>query len=154
MRSHTLIRMTPTTNKAAIGDNQGKRTEEIASLFFRGESQHAIGARLGVSQATVSRVLGEFLRGLQTSFTEELDRCRAVELGKLCEVERAAWAGYEATQNAKFLNAVTSVVALRCRILGVERPSEVSVKVSGFLSRDQMAATIKQRLAAFKAQQV
>lgn len=139
-------------NKTDVNNGQGKEVDAVGSLFIRGESQRTIGKKLGLSQATVSRLLAEYLQELQGAASEETDRARAVELGKLAEVERAAWCAYEESGDSKNLGMITSAVALRCRIQGIERPAKSEVTFAGppVLSREAMLEEIHKRIAAIK----
>jgi len=145
--------MTQHLNKADANKGHGKELDEVGSLFIRGESQRTIAKKLGLSQPTVSRLLAEYLREFQEAAAGETDRHRAVELGKLAEIERTAWCAYEESRATENLGIIAKVVAFRCRILGVERPVKSEIAFAGppVLSRAEMLAEVKKRVAAFMA---
>jgi len=130
-----------------------KRTEfereahlvEIKEAYLRGDTQMDIAARLGLSQAQVSRDIATIQRRWRESSLVDINEARQRELERIDVLEREYWQAWEASKgeqqrstaskdgdrsraqivkyesagDPRFLAGVQWCVEQRCRILGL-----------------------------------
>lgn len=84
--------------KASKKHEMLRRHQQVADLYEQAYTQTAIGERLGIPQATVSRDL-KWVRGeWRASAVRDFDAARELELHKIDRVEREAWAAWDRSQ--------------------------------------------------------
>src|SRR5687768_14050297 len=84
----------PTPHKLAIL----QRRMQVAELILKGLTQAAIAQKLGVKQPTVCDDLIHIRKLWQESQIRDFDAERTLQVERLRQVSREAWAGYERSQ--------------------------------------------------------
>jgi hypothetical protein len=76
------------------------RLERVSGLYLSGLTQREIGAKLGVSAATVNRDIGELLAGWRRdAATMDLGQLRGAEVARMLRVISLATAGFQRSLN-------------------------------------------------------
>jgi hypothetical protein len=131
--------------------------KRIGELYLQGRYQHEIAEELGLSTGTISNDLKRLHAEWRESAATDIEKKKSEELSKIDHLERTYWEGWlrscedevvtterffevdgeeksETTVktkprdgNTKFLDGVDKCVRQRCKILGVEAPTEHEV---------------------------
>ncbi len=122
------------------------RRKKVAELYLKGSTQAAIARELGVSQPTISSDLKAIREKWTESRNRNLDEAREEQCRKLHVLLRAAWKGWQQSQepvettriiqkngetkaekmirkgpgDPRFLHAVQRAIEAICRLLGLE----------------------------------
>jgi hypothetical protein len=75
-----------------------ERRHQVAQLYLQGWTQQAIARQLEVVQSTICTDLQQIRREWRASSIRDFDEARAVELQKIDQLEREAWAAWERSQ--------------------------------------------------------
>lgn len=138
-----------------------ERYAEVARLYKACLSLRDIADAVGVSKSQAHKDLAEVRRRWRESSIRDFDAAKERELEAIDRVEMAAWEGWERsledavklveedkqageypgktnrmeTQgqsgDARFLNTVMSCIERRCKIFGVDAPTELNVRDTG-----------------------
>lgn len=130
------------------------RREKVAFMYRRGMTQADIGKELKINQGNVSRDLKQIRAEWLESRVSDFDAAKEIELQKIDEVERQAWAGWERSVGTierrtkrkkdagdkseseativetdqagddRFLQTVLKCIERRCKILGLDAPEK------------------------------
>jgi hypothetical protein len=84
----------PSAQKLAIL----QRRKQVAELFLQGCTQSVIAEKLGVKQPTVCDDLAHIRKAWEESQIRDYDAARTLQVERLRQVSREAWAGYERSQ--------------------------------------------------------
>lgn len=134
-----------------------KRRAEVADLYLQGWSQAEISVRYDVSRSAIAQDIVHIQKEWKASRIRNLDELKTQELRRLDRTEREAWTAWERSKgpqeiteasqrgdakgakrvvktsagNPRFLGIVTSCIAQRCRILGLEAPTKIETDAKG-----------------------
>jgi len=75
-----------------------KRRQQVAELCLKGCTQSTIAEKLGVMQATISKDIEGIRKAWHESQIRDFDAARTLQVERLRQVSREAWAGYERSQ--------------------------------------------------------
>lgn len=131
-----------------------ERRVEVTNLYRRGLTMREIAETLGISVSTVCADVKAARSRWKEQYAADYDALKSEQLAKLDEVERAAWEGWDRSlRNAvketikdtpdgimesvttegqagdpRFLKVIESVIAKRCRILGLDAPHKIEIE--------------------------
>lgn len=91
------------TRKLAIA----QRRQQVAKLYLQGKGQNEIAQELNLTQATISRDLEQVRTAWRESSIRDFDAQRDLEIARLNQIEKEAWAAWERSQQP----AQTAVVS-------------------------------------------
>lgn len=94
---------TTRTRKLAIA----QRRQQVAKLYLQGKGQSDIAQELNLTQATISRDLEHVQTAWRESSIRDFDAQRDLEIARLNQIEKEAWAAWERSQQP----AQTAVVS-------------------------------------------
>ena len=140
--------MSKMTRKSFVASN---RRREVAALYLQGWSQAEIGEKLKISQSTISVDLHRIHAGWRESSLMDFNSRQVLELQKLDQLEREAWAAWERSQkpsqqarvkggkleqdaervvknqigDPRFLDQVHKCIASRRALLGLDGPLRI-----------------------------
>lgn len=86
-----------------------ERRHRVSDLYLRGETQHQIAARLGISQSQVSRDLAALRESWHESAVETIATLRAEQLAKIAHLERTCWEAWEKSKRGRYRVRVKSL---------------------------------------------
>lgn len=142
----------PISKTAQIDREERRRL--VSDMYRRGVLQTDIAKEVGIDQATVSRDLKAIRAEWLESRVRDFDAAKEVELQKIDEVERQAWAGWERSVgvverktkrsrtkgsekeheativeiqqagDSRFLKTVLDCIERRCKIMGLDAPEK------------------------------
>jgi len=75
-----------------------QRRQQVAKLYLQGKGQAEIAHELNLAQATISRDLESIQTAWRQSSIRDFDAQRDLEIAKLNQVEKEAWAAWERSQ--------------------------------------------------------
>jgi hypothetical protein len=118
-----------------------QRRARVAEAYLRGQYQHDIALREGVSQSTVSLDLKAIQAQWKASSIRNLDAHKAQELARIDQLERTYWEAWGRSLregrdgDPRFLDGVQKCIVSRCKLLDLmpkekkpdEKPSIVPV---------------------------
>lgn len=119
------------TNPQTTTTKRLARTErrlQVLQLTEQGNTCREIGARLGVSAATVSNDLKAVLLELSERQAKQTEQWRGLEASRLDTLQAGAWEKAR-TGNLAAIEAVLSIMVRRAKLLGLDQP--VRVDLSG-----------------------
>lgn len=143
-----------------------ERRERVATLYLQGKTQWDIARLVKVSQGTVSNDLAAIREGWLASTLHDFDAKAAEELAKVGQLEATAWEAWqrsckpigkksrkqskkrpaERPGDPRFLDQVFRCIAVRLKMLGLLKGTQVTVQQSLIASNvsffDQLAASI------------
>ena len=125
-----------------------KRRTIAAEMYLNGATRAAIAQEVGVSRATIQSDLAAIRVEWKESRIRDFDEAKALELAKLDNTEREAWAAWERSQknavkvktsqegdfekvekwsegqtgDPRFLQTVLTSIQRRCALLGLDAP--------------------------------
>jgi len=126
----------------------------LSSMYLRGMRQVDMAKELKVSVSTVERDLSKLRAQWEDASVYNFHSAKSEQLAKIDEIERAAWAAYEASRSerrkvthfdeqvnprtvtqrddagagdAKWLDKISWCVEQRCKIMGFHAPKEVAM---------------------------
>lgn len=124
----------------------------IAEMYKNGHSQIAIARELGLSQGQVSLDIAEVKRRWRAESVEFIDDAKQEELRKIDNLEMTYWESWERSLkdavkrsgqsgNPAFLSGVMSCIDRRCKLLGLDAPTES--KVTGKIEHDYRSELLR-----------
>jgi ATP/maltotriose-dependent transcriptional regulator MalT len=75
-----------------------QRRQQVARLYLQGQSQVEIAQELRTAQSTISKDLDKIHAAWRESAIRDFDAQRDLELARLNQIEREAWAAWERSQ--------------------------------------------------------
>jgi len=147
----------PKTGKRRSQSQILRDRKRIGELYLQGRYQHEIAEELELSTGTISNELKHLHKEWQESAATDIEKRKSEELSKVDNLERTYWEGWlrscedEVTTterffevdgeqksettvktkprdgSTKFLDGVDKCVKQRCKILGIEAPTEHEV---------------------------
>jgi hypothetical protein len=176
--------------KGRSPDQIARDRAEIARLYLQRRTQAEIAAQLGMSRQQVGYDLGAVRQGWLESSLTDFNARKAEELARIDRLEREYWDAWEASQreretstteqtsdddgqrmraslrkvgqtgDPRYLAGVQSCIEQRCRLLGLNAPTETRLTGQGggplqtqttVLTDDQRAAAVANLLARLGA---
>lgn len=114
-----------------------QRRKAVTDLYLKGHSQMDIADRFSVTQQTISKDLRFIREQWLSDAVLNMDELKTVELAKLDHLERQYWSAWEKSVSKienqygdpRFLNGVHKCIESRVRILGLEAPRQLNVRL-------------------------
>lgn len=130
--------------------------KETAALYLKGETQAAIGVRLGLSQGQIHYDLKRIRKAWLESALQDFDSKRGRELARLDHLESVAWTSFDKSSedgpgDKRFLDVVAKCIERRCRLFGLDAPDKVKVSWQASLPEGYEADQVKAQFAAMLA---
>lgn len=143
------------TNKRTKVQIEADR-KETASLYLKGETQAAIGVRLGLSQQQIHYDLKRIRAAWLESALQDFDSKRAKELARLDHLETVAWTSFDKSSedgpgDKRFLDVVHKCIERRCKLFGLDAPDKIRVGWESSLPEGYEPDAVKQQFAAMLA---
>lgn len=141
-------------NPESVQIERESRREKVSFMYRRGMTQVAIAKELDINQSNISRDLKQIRSEWLESRVKDFDAAKEIELQKIDEVERQAWAAWERSVGVverrttrkkdagdrseseatvvktdqagdpRFLQNVLDCIQRRCKILGLDAPEK------------------------------
>jgi hypothetical protein len=143
-----------------------QRRQQVAKLYLSGKGQVEIGQELNLAQSTICKDLEHIRTAWRESSIRDFDAQRDLEIARLNQIEREAWAAWERSQqpaqtavvsgaagsqtakrtlrhqcgNPRFLELALRCNEERCKLLGLDAPLKIAP-----VTPDGRPLTIEQR---------
>lgn len=132
--------------------------KETAALYLKGETQAAIGVRLGLSKQQIHYDLKRIRAAWLESSLQDFDAKRAKELAAIDHLEFVVWRDFDVSAEAgpgdkRYLDVVLRCIDRRCKLLGLDAPAkqELSGPDGGPIRTEDVSITEEERISRISA---